>query len=277
MKRFALSTIFILQFFVAIALPRAKRVHTRRANTRHSLLFFTNHNSFVAETSVNFERDTGSLMVTHPSLLLRYGVLGLLEFRLGVDIATVKDLNTNRFKSGLMPLQPGLKIQFNRAHKFLPAFTLTGSVVIPMAASPIMQQTYFAPYIIAGAEQDITKKLSFEYDAALQWDADNFHRIYSGIINCEYDITSRSTFYGDLYVIKEDGSGWDIRADLGFNQTITPALQFDLSAGYGFTSSAPQFFLTAGLYFSVQGKGKRNGLSPKAITSPGLKKPLPVH
>ena len=278
MKRLALLVFLTLQVAVLMSAPRARRSRSHHVSkTRHSVMFFAGHNSFTVETSTNIENNAGVLTISHPSFLVRYGLLSILEFRLNVDVTTIKDMNTGISKTGIMPLQPGLKVKLNQPRKFLPSFSFTASVILPKASTSNMRQTYYGPYLIASAEQDITKKLSFEYAAGLQWDADNFHRIYSTTINFEYDVRDLSTFYGDVYVFKEDGNPFDVRADIGFNETINSNLQFDFSSGAGFTSGSPEFFLSAGLFFSVQGKGKGKAVHATPIPPPLNRMPVPVR
>jgi len=226
-------------------------------------LFFNDHNTLQVESYINFENNNGVTTVSYPSLLLRYGILNKLELRLAFDLASIRDFNTHTSRTGFTSMQPGFKLRFNEPKKFLPAFGFTGSVILPMAASPSMKQTYFAPSFNFSAEQDITKELSFEYAAGMQWDADNFQRIYTASINFEYDIASGSTFYGDFYLFKLENDAIDLRADAGFNQAINSNLLFDISVGTGLTTTTPVFFMSAGIQFSVTGHKKR-AIIPKA-------------
>lgn len=270
MKLFTTGLIFLLSLSVTSlsARPRRSRSH-HPAKAHHSVLFFSGHNSFEAETYFNFENNAGVLTMSHPSWLFRYGLKSVIEFRLNLDFSTVVDLHTGLRRTGLMPLQPGIKFRFNEPRKFLPAFSITASVTIPKAANAVMSQTYYAPSFLLSAEQDITSKLSFEYSAGMQWDADNFNRLYSAAVNFEDDVTTLSTFYGDVYLFKDEFNPIDIRADVGFNQTISSGLQFDFSAGTGFTNNSPEFFFSTGFVFSAQ-RRKKNATSK----SPGIHIPL---
>ena len=268
----------VFAFMLVLTLPlvgSARHVSTRRhtnkvRKVKHSVLFMNEHNTLQVESYINYENNNGVTNVSYPSLLLRYGILNKLELRLAFDLASIKDFNLHTTHTGFTPIQPGFKVRFNEPKKFLPAFGFTGSVTLPMVASPSMKQTYFAPSLIFSAEQDFTKELSFEYAAGMQWDADNFQRIYTGSINFEYDIANGSTFYGDFYLFKPEKDVIDLRADVGFNQAITSNLLFDISAGTGLTTTTPVFFMSAGIQFSITGRKKRTNVPMLHNTAPAV-------
>ncbi len=271
---FAFMLVLTLPLVASARHPSSRRHSPKIRRVKHSVLFLNEHNTLQVESYINFENNNGVVTASYPSLLLRYGILNRLELRLAFDLATIKDFNLHSTRTGFTPLQPGFKVRFNEPRKFLPAFGFTGSVIIPMAASPVMKQTYFAPSLIFSAEQDITKELSFEYTAGMQWDADNFQRIYTGSVNFEYDMAAHSTFYGDFYLFKPEKDAIDLRADVGFNQTITSNLQFDISLGSGLTTTTPEFFLSAGLQFSVAGHKTKTTVPSLHNTAP-VTKPKP--
>jgi hypothetical protein len=209
-------------------------------------------NAFQVESYLNFETNNGQLTIAHPSLLLRYGIIDILELRLNLDCSTVQDEIANTSKTGFSSLQPGFKIRINKPKLYLPSFAFTGSVVVPMVASKDFRQTYWSPTLLLSAEQDFDKnsKYSIEYNAGLYWDADNFQRIYTASLNAEIDVTSTTTFYTDFYLFKPTQTPIDIRVDLGANYDVNRFLQFDFSLGAGLTKAAPEFFLNAGFIFS---------------------------
>jgi len=257
-KRF--FTLFFLSITFAVsARHRSHHLH----NTRHLLSFLNANNTFQVEGYLNFESNNNVYTTAHPSLLFRYTVFDRLEFRLGMDITTINDFTKHTTQTGISPLVPGIKLRFNQPKKFLPAFALTCSVAIPKAATDNLRQTYFAPSLFFSAEQDITSKLSFEYALALQWDPDNFQRMYFGSLNMEYDFVNATTFYSDFYVLKPEQDALDLRLDIGVNRTISKNIQFDFSTGAGLTKASPEFFFNAGFIFSYNGMNRKKAMHPK--------------
>lgn len=240
---------------IIFAKHHAHRFH----KARHSIDFMKEKNMLQIESYLNFEANNGQLTTAHPSVLIRYGIIDILEIRLNMDCSTVQDLNSYTSKTGFSPIQPGFKIRINKPKLFVPSFAFTGSVTIPKAASKDFAQTYWAPSLLLSAEQDFDKngKYSVEYGGGLFWDADNFQRIYTATLNAEFDVTPSTTFYADFYFFKPQNDIVDLRADIGANYDITPHIQFDVSAGAGFTSSAPEFFVNAGFVFSYYNWSKR--------------------
>ncbi len=255
---------------------RSTRSRSARVRARHSLEFFNTHNVLRIESYLSFQTNNGLMNVGYPNVLFRYGLIKVLELRLGLELSSTYDATTYTTKTGINPIQPGLRVRLLKPHKFVPAMALTAGVTIPMAASPVFRQTYWAPFAQISAEQDITSKLSFEYDLGMQWDADNFQRSYFTSVNMEYDFTPASTVYADLYYLQPESDQSDVRVDVGVNRTITQNLQFDLSMGAGLTAAAPEFFFNIGFIFAYNNWKKvlqhKNSFAhrppPRHISSP---------
>ena len=239
----------VLFLLLCSALPAMARFgHSQRI--RHSIEFFNDHNTLRIESYLSFQANNGLLTTSYPNVLLRYGLIKVLELRLGIQLTSVNDMIRYSAKTGLAPLQPGLKIQIVKPHGYIPAMALTGSVTIPHAASESLRQTYWAPLLIFSAEQDITERLSLEYAVGMQWDADNFQRGYLTSLNMEYDFTRKSMVYADAYLLQPERDQTDIRVDIGVSRELNRYILFDLSAGTGLTKAAPEFFFNAGFVFT---------------------------
>ncbi|MBS1687016.1 MAG: transporter [Bacteroidetes bacterium] len=223
----------------------------RTNRIRHSMDFFSNNNTLRIESYLGFQANNGLMTTSYPNMLIRYGLIDILELRLNVQVSSVNDRARWTTQTGLTPLQPGLKLQLCKAKKLRPAVAFTSSITIPHAATDGMRQTYWAPLFVFSAEQNITQRLSFEYALGMQWDADNFQRGYLTSLNMEYDFSTTSTVYADAYLLQpESGSQTDMRLDVGVNRQLTKHLQLDLSMGAGLTPAAPEFFFNAGFIFA---------------------------
>lgn len=236
--------------FLCSALTASARFG-RTNRIRHSFNFFSAHNTLQLETYLGFQANNGLLTTSYPNMLIRYGIIDVLELRVNVQVNSVNDRAHWTAQTGLAPLQPGLKLQLCKPKKFRPAVAFTASVTVPHAASESIRQTYWAPLLLFSAEQNITQHLSFEYDLGMQWDADNFQRGYLMALNMEYDFTPLSSVYADAYLLQpESGGQADMRLDVGVNRQLTKHLQLDLSMGAGLTPAAPEFFFNAGFIFA---------------------------
>jgi hypothetical protein len=224
----------------------------------HSFYFVTGDNTFQVESYFGFENKPPQFTTAFPSLFLRYGIIDRLEVNLLADVSSIYDQSLFSERRGIAPLQPGFKLMFNNPKLYVPAFALIASVVIPKAATEKMKQTYWAPTLLLDAEQDITRKLSFEYAGGVQWDADNFQRIYIASLNAEYDFNPRTSIYSDFFMIKPSRENADLHADIGVNQYVAPKVHFDLSAGIGLTYASTQYYFQGGLQFMLP-TGKHKG------------------
>ena len=250
---------------------------TKSARARHSMEFFNTHNVLRIESYLSFQTNNGVMTTGYPNLLIRYGLIKVLELRLGLELSSVNDHNSYTVHTGINPIQPGFKIRLVKPKGLVPATAFTGSISIPKAASPAFRQTYWAPTFQFSAEQDITPKLSLEYALGMQWDGSDFSRSYLTSINMEFDFTPTSSVYADAYWLLPEHDQSDIRIDVGVNRTITQNLQFDLSTGAGLTPAAPEFFFNIGFIFSYNSWKKllmhKNSFTQRPVAHPSSTPP----
>jgi hypothetical protein len=248
LQRFSLVLLLTILGLGLYARPhRPHRVH----RYHHTFYFVTEDKTLQVETYFGFESKPPQFTTLYPSLFVRYGIIDRLEVNLTADIASIYDKSSYTERRGIAPIQPGFKFMFNNPKLYIPSFAIMASVVIPKAATEKMTQTYWAPTVLLDAEQDITKKLSFEYAGGVQWDADNFQRIYIASLNAEYDFNPRTSIYSDFFMIKPMRESADLHADIGVNQYIRPKVHFDLSAGIGFTRASTEYYFQGGFQFMI--------------------------
>jgi hypothetical protein len=267
--------LFLLLILLSGAVPAMARFSAAQ-RVRHSIEFFNANNTLRLETYLSFQTNNGLMTTSYPNLLIRYGLIKVLELRLGIQLTSLNDVTKYSAKTGIAPLQPGLKIRLVKPKGFIPATAFTGSLTIPHAATASLRQTYWAPSLVFSAEQDITEQLSFEYALGMQWDPDNFQRGYLTTINMEYDFTPRSTVYADAYLLKPERDQADVRVDIGVNRTITKNLQFDVSTGLGLSPAAPEFFFNIGFIFSY-GDWKKLLMKKNSFTNRPVHNPTVYH
>ncbi|MFN8276628.1 MAG: transporter [Chitinophagales bacterium] len=252
-KRFRLVAVLLLIFVSGFWNKSSARPmhHAHFVHFRHGFFFFSTPRQLQCETYFNFEAQGNQLTTAVPSVLLRYGIIDQLEIRAGMDVQQFTDNESGSGKWGVTPMQIGAKVRFNRARKLLPSFALTAGLTLPVIATARFRQTYYAPLLLLSAEQDFGSQLSFEYAVGLNWDADNFNRIWLASINMEYDFNSKSSVYADAYFIADPLNGNDLHADIGINRQLHRILLLDYSTGFGLTRAAPDFYTSLGLQIQV--------------------------
>jgi len=245
MRRLFLSILLVL-----VITDCSARFHKRR----HTVNFANNAGVFGVETRLGFELGRYKSSVWMPDILVRYGVTDFLEVSCYTQIL-YEQSDADRF--GFSVVQPSTKFVLNKQRGFVPRFAITYYMTLPKASTKDFKtdNNFFAPALCASAEQDITKKLSFEYAAGIAWDPSDLSRLYFTSLNAEYDIKN-ITLFNNVYFSQSNIS--EFRYDLGLNQSLTQNIQLELLAGVGVVKNTPSFFCTIGIFFSANTKRRVN-------------------
>jgi hypothetical protein len=204
---------------------------------------------FQFESGVSYEGDGNRRSLTVPSALMRIGLGGQTELRIGADGLLSERLGGIR-RSGHSDIDIGAKTSLLR--QGTSAFDLA---VIPMVSLPIGAE----PFTSGGV--DPTLKVTWGKDlragfgltgnvnvSSLSGDATRFHQ-EAASVSLGHALLGGWSGYAEVYGFSRLERGE--RAAWTMNGGTTLALgnhgQFDLEAGRGLTAAAPDWFVGAGL------------------------------
>ncbi len=189
-----------------------------------------------------------------PTFLLRIGITETFELRFGGEFSgeNVKVVGTDRTLSdvsGFGNLMLGAKAKIAEETGLLPEIAMLMHFVLPFG-DMAPEQVAFSD-IRLSASHTLTNRLGIGYNLGLETDDANpavLRGLYTVAIGSALSekLGSFLEFYGD--------APWEDDAahafDAGFTWLLIDELQLDVSAGFGLSEAAQDYFLSAG--FSVR-------------------------
>lgn len=201
------------------------------------------------ESGFSFER-TGSMAsaFAHPSVLCKYGIRDLLEFRLIGEIASSR-IQQNRV-TGLNPVMVGFKVRLLDEAGVAPTTSLLAHVAIPHFASSDLRARYYAPSARLAMQYTLTETMSLGSNIGIEWDGESTDPVFLYTLSTGFSIDNTYGWYAELYGFAPQSQATEHLADVGLTCLIQQNMMVDISAGMGITSNAPDFFLALG--FSIR-------------------------
>jgi hypothetical protein len=196
---------------------------------------------------------------TFNTMLIRYGILDNLEFRLGWDfvegVTKINDNKLDNVTSGLSPLLLGLKIDIAKENGAMPEIALIGHVFPVFSASKDYRPEYTGVDFRLSLSHTLCEKSSLGYNIGAEWGNDSPEAAAIYTLAYGYSVTDKFGMYAELYGdLPEDNSAnhyWDA----GFTYLASNDLQFDAYFGTSITKGQ-DILLGLGLSYRVMNTKK---------------------
>lgn len=210
---------------------------------------------FQLEAGFNYEGDSGARAVTTPGVLLRVGLSPRVELRLGTD-----GYLSQRFGgisvSGAADVEVGVKVKLIDAASR--GFDLA---VIPMASLPTGSESQSSgavdPTVKLTWARELPRAFGLTGNVNVASVSDEDGRFFQNAVSVSlgHDLMAAWGGFVEGYVFTPmaRGTGSGLTVDAGVTRPIGANLQFDIEAGHGLTSDAPEWFV--GFGFAVRGAG----------------------
>lgn len=183
------------------------------------------------------------------NLLLRYGVLPWLEFRLAQVIGRQQlSLEGAEYEyKGFYPLALGTKVELLQEQNLLPQFALLYHVTLPGTGSSEFQQQEATHAVRALFSYTLTDWLSLGYNIGMNFPAqeEEARGIYT--FSLAFVLSKRLGAFTEVYGDLERSAGNRHAFDGGFTYLLRNNLQLDASAGFGLNQEANNGFVSAGV------------------------------
>jgi hypothetical protein len=207
------------------------------------------HDHFQIESGFSFERANSAIStLAHPSVLCKYGIRDLFEFRLVWEIAS-NSIGQDR-TTGLNPVAVGFKVRLLEESGITPKTSLIAHVSLPHLASAGFKARYYAPAARLSMQHTLTETLSLGYNLGIEWDGVSTDPTYIYTLAAGFSLAEPLGCYAEIYGFAPQSEAAQHLADAGLTYLIQNNLMVDISAGIGISSNAPDFFLALG--FSVR-------------------------
>lgn len=192
---------------------------------------------------------------TFNTMLVRYGLLDNLEFRLGWNFVEGQTkVNGNKLDdvtSGLTSLLLGLKIDIAEEDGAMPEIALIGHVFPIFSASADYRPETTAVDFRLSLSHTLGEKSSIGYNIGAQWGNDSPEAAAIYTVAYGYSLSDKFGFYAELYGdLPEDNSAnhyWDA----GFTYLASKDLQFDIYGGTSITEGQ-DLLLGMGLSYRIR-------------------------
>ena len=262
MKKFFLLPCLMIMM---MATSSAQTINTDRP-TQSASAYVLPKGRLQWETGAIFQRTNDILnQYTYNNSLIRYGLSDNFEARLtlnyeGFDLALDgADLN----ESGFSPVAVGFKSKIADENGFWPQISFVGQVLLPSGDDGFEVESVI-PSFRFSMTHNFSSTSSLGYNWGMEWQEflPGAVNIYTLMYNQGFadSFAWFLEFYGFIYGENETILGDEIdiaddhRVNSGFTYLLNDKIQFDLSAGVGFSddlsNSSPDFFLSGGVSFA---------------------------
>ena len=176
---------------------------------------------------------------TYNTMLIRYGILENVEFRLGWNfvegITTVNGNKLDNVTSGLSPLLLGLKIDIAEENGLMPEIALIGHVFPIFSASTDFRPETTAIDFRLSLSHTLSEKSSIGYNIGAQWGNDSPEAAAIYTVAYGYSFTDKFGMYTELYGDLPEDSSANHFWNAGLTYLASKDLQFDIYAGTSIT------------------------------------------
>jgi hypothetical protein len=240
----------ILGIFPMRVLAQTNPIITDRPDQTESP-FIVPVKHFQVETGFIFEQaDTHEQSFVYPTILFKYGLTDNFELRVITNISNTK---TEQEKiAGLNPVTVGFKVNILKERGIIPTTSFIGHLTIPALATEKLKATYYAPSFRFTMQHTLSKRFSLGYNFGAEFDGETAEPEFIYTLTTDYIITNKLSTYIELYGFAPQKSRADHRFDGGFAFLLQSNILIDLSAGFGITKNAPDYYVAIGFSFRLK-------------------------
>ncbi len=221
----------------------------------HSLQIET---GFVRE--VNKMGEVSYIDYAYNSTLLRYGLLNMLELRLGMEYlgSRVEELHAINRDNGFGALTTGLKYQLMDEEGLKPGLAFLGNLDLPFTASEEFKSDHLVAGVRVALSQSLSDRFSVGYNLGTEWDGNSDAAAWFYSVSLGIGLTEKLGMFAESYGLLLKNMDDNHLLDAGFTFLILPNLQADLSGGIGLNKSAIDNFISFGFSYRIPGPKHSN-------------------
>jgi len=213
---------------------------------------------FQFEFGINMEKDrkTGVNTTTFvlPTGLLKYGINNNVELRVEFQSLTSKQkLNLiNKRSTSLEPVEVGLKARLWEEKGIIPKTSFIIHTTVPAFASKTYKKFSSAPNFRFTMQNSLSDRVAVGYNAGMEWNGEDLKPSYTYTIAPGFTFNSHWAAYIELFGFINRGEAPEHSVDGGLYYFPGNNIKLDISAGYGLTKIAPDFYIALGCSFRLK-------------------------
>lgn len=245
-KKPALRCLFLLLLNAGITLDCKAQdaIDTDRPDKTESAVIL-NKKWFQVEHGFDMERDNRA-SVFGSSTLVRYGLLKKLELRVETDIIYFPSTNISPATTELQPVSIGTKISLWEEKKWIPKTSLLIHIGVPSLGARSFKNFNAIPSIIFTFQNDLSKTISWGYNAGLEWDGQNSTPYYVYTFSNGINLTKKLYCFLEVFGSVSGNNIPQHNFNAGLSLLINTNCKLDISSVAGLTKSAPDWSITIG-------------------------------
>jgi hypothetical protein len=250
-KKCILLVLINLIWFHAIA---QEKIETDRPDQTESA-FTVPKDYFQFEFGFNRENDKQEGISTvnyiHPTSLLKYGINENAEFRVEFQPYTFREKTNNSKTSGILlePLEVGLKLKLLEEHAIIPKTSLIIHTTIPPFSSKRYHYLNPAPSFRFAMQNTLSEKWALGYNTGMEWDGETAAPTYIYTFAPGFTINDKWSGYFEVFGFIKKDEAPQHSIDGGLYYFPSNNVKLDVSAGFGLTKEAPDFYVALGVSF----------------------------
>ncbi|MDO1502292.1 transporter [Winogradskyella maritima] len=178
-------------------------------------------------------------LYTYNTMLIRYGLLDRIEFRVGWDfvegITKVNNTKLDNVTSGFSPILLGVKVDIVEEKGLLPEIALLLHTNHPFFAGEDYKTTSTGTDFRFSLSHTLSERSSLGYNLGMSWDGDTTRASYLYTLAYGYSLSDKIGAYVEVYGYLPEGLSFNHYWDAGFTYLVNNNLQFDAYFGTSLT------------------------------------------
>jgi len=226
----------------------AQQIQTDRPNETEGPGTISKHHLQI-ESGLSIQQENNENTFEVPEIVLRYGFIKNLEFRIESDFKITKEENDTHY--GIEPVFVGLKYHIIDHKKIIPDVALLGRVSIPWLAESAYKEEKYSPELRVLAQHEFSKTTHLGYNMGVQWLSDTSKPEYIYTLSADHSLTKKIKFTVETYGLAAPYHHAQNTADTAILFVVNNKLQLDIIAGTGVMHHYSDKFAKIGLSYRI--------------------------
>lgn len=209
--------------------------------------------TFQAELGLRKDQENSKdYSVQHPNIVLRYGLVDQVEFRLETSVETQRYHTKNSFEKGFQPVELGVKANVYQTKDSSFSTSLYGLIGLSQLASKDHKHddTYYRVRLLIANE--LTDQIKLMYNVGRDWDSDQNKQNWIYTISPQFQLSEKWDLFIEEFGYMHKGSKPEHYLDGGLAYYLNNNLALDIDIGKGISGQSADYFMTAGVSFKFK-------------------------
>ncbi|OCB78224.1 hypothetical protein B0A79_15560 [Flavobacterium piscis] len=243
-----LGKFITLSLFSISYITSAQQIQTDRPNETEGPNAVARHHLQI-ESGFIFEQEDNKKIFEVPQIVLRYGLVKNLEFRIESALKTEQEQNDNHY--GIDPIAVGLKYHIADHKGAIPDIALFGRTSIPWLADNAYQEPKYSPELRILVQHELSKSSHLGYNTGVHWLPERSNPEYIYTISADHSLTRKIKLVVEVYGFAEPDHHAKNKADAALLFLVNNNLQLDFIAGTGIMHAYSDRFAEIGLSYRI--------------------------